>query len=285
MQIIPGRPYTSFGVPVAQDSLDMGYFAPIFPAPVRDNRSFDFSAMIGDPTATINTVDWTCDNADLNATVTDPNPAGRLIGSPTLTGQVSTQLIGDCVVDVDYLFTGTANLADGRILVKRALMSCIEFTTGDVPIQTLPNGAIIFDYAHWLSVYPEFKSTTEEQANGYWQNACYILRNDGSSPVDDPEQRRMLLELLTAHIAALFGGPGGGPGYGVQMGGVYTSKSVNGVSLGSSGPFSVTGTQQWYMLTRYGQEYWFKTRALRQFQYIPGPQRFPNQYWPYYPYG
>jgi hypothetical protein len=69
------------------------------------------------------------------------------------------------------------------------------------------------------------------------------------------------------------------------MGGVYTSKSVNGVSLGSSGPFSVTGTQQWYMLTRYGQEYLFKTRALRQFQYIPGPQRFPNQYWPYYPYG
>ena len=112
-----------------------------------------------------------------------------------------------------------------------------------------------------------------------------MLFRSCSSPVQNLDERKELLLLLTAHLAALFGGPNGGGGFSPAMTGVITSKSVNGVSLGSSGMFpGVSGTQAWYMTTKYGQAYWMKVRAYRLFYYAPGFQRLmisPFTNWPW----
>jgi hypothetical protein len=269
-----------YRLPSPRLALDIVTLGPIAPAPVRDFRSLDFTTLVNNPAVTISDVAWTCEVAPDSAN-DDPAP-DRIIGDPTVAGQASTVLFGDGVDGVTYLLTATADLSDGRVLVMRGSLSVVAQV---ITQPQLPPGAVPFDYALFVTMFPEFQSLSAQTVYALWLNACVILRNDASSPVQDPQTRVMLLMLLTAHLAALFGGPQGGGGFGPQLGGVYTSKAVDGVSLGSSGPYpGVTGTNAWYLQTRYGQDYWMKTRALRTFHYVPGPQRFVTWPWSSWPY-
>ena len=266
-------------------TLDLVALAPIFPAPTRDFRTFDFTQMIGDLTVPISVVTWECAVAP-DSPVPDMEPDLRLLQDPTIEGQYFQQtscLVGDMIEGVVYILTVQANFQDGRILVQRGSLPCVAETLPELPE---PDPCVVpFDYDAFLTMFPEFVSLPSEQVFGYWVMACEGLRNDCSSPVQNLDERKELLLLLTAHFAALLGGPQGGGGFSPAMTGAITSKSVNGVSIGSSGIFpGVSGTQAYYMLTRYGQAYWYKIRAYRLFYYQPGFQRLmiaPFTSWPW----
>src|SRR5258708_20195445 len=68
----------------------------------------------------------------------------------------------------------------------------------------MSNPVVIFDYAGWLAQYPEFAYVTPPQATGYFNQATLLVDNTLSSPVQDPTQLATLLNMATAHIAALF---------------------------------------------------------------------------------
>lgn len=257
---------------------------PIFPSPVRDFRSLDFSALIANPEIQITVVSWTCEMAP-DTPVDDWHPMDRLIDPPMIdmpNAQSTTQMVGDMIDGARYVLVAQATLSDGRILVIRGVLTCLAESLVPEP---LPPGAVAFDYNLWITLFPEFRSVTPEQAHAYWVMACEIVRNDRTSLIQDPEERKDILLLLTAHIASLFGGPQGGGGFSPTMTGVITSKSVNGVSLGSSGMFpGVSGTQAWYQTSKYGQLAWMKLRAWRSFYYISGPQRDLISPWTSWPW-
>jgi len=265
-------------------ALDLVTLPPIFPAPVRDFRTLDFTALINNPAMMIDRVTWEC-HAMPDTPVDDFEPELRLLADPTIdppTGQLTSVLVGDMIDGVTYLLIAQATIGDGRLLIRRGSLKCIAQPL-EAPL--LRPGEIPFNYTRFLTLFPEFTSISEEQAHGYWSMACEILRNDNSSPVRDPAEREEILLLLTAHLAALFGGPMGGGGFGPQITGGINSKSVNGVSISGGGILpGVTGTQAWYQLTRYGQMAWMKLRAYRLFHYIPGPERWlysPFTAWPW----
>ena len=65
-------------------------------------------------------------------------------------------------------------------------------------------GVIVqFNYERWLARYPEFSQVAQPTAQEYFGEATLYLRNDGTGPVRDAETQLRLLNMLTAHIAAL----------------------------------------------------------------------------------
>lgn len=282
-------------------------FAPIAPAPVRDYRSFDFTREIAPtplappasdmaaggytalPGGVIVEALWSC-RVMAGSQRDDPEADRRLVTSPVFDAMTTSQLVGDCVEGVTYELSAQVTLSDGRVFVKSAPLICYGAAAQDAaPPVLLENGAIPFDYESWVLKFPEFQMLTETQAQAYWDEAGLLFRNDATSPVPDPTQRREILDLLTAHCAALFAPPpmgrGGSAGYGA-LAGVITSKSVNGVSVGSSGLLpGFTGNKAWFAQTQYGLKYLSLTAGWRQFHYVPGPYpRFPPSHWPAYGY-
>jgi hypothetical protein len=254
---------------------------PIGPAPARDVFTFDFTDDIVRENAptndAISSVTWDVDNAPSSDPI-DPTPQNRLIGTPTFTSYISSALLGDMLDGVTYLITVSANISpSGRILVKLGEVSCIGQPHFVEEVRA--PGFLPFDYDVFVTQFPEFESTSSEVLSGLWDRASVIFRNDSSSPAQELSLRRVLLNMLTAHLASMFAGPGGAGG----LVGRINSKSVNGVSVGAEG-FGVQGTQAWYLTTRYGAEFWRATAAYRTFRYIPGPTRFPTIYGSRYPY-
>jgi len=260
-------------------------FGPIMPAPARDNFTFDFTAQIG-ASGAISAAAWICKMSDVS-TVEDPTPDTRIVAPPTFSTTTTTALCGDMIDGAIYQFQAAATIDDGRVFVKFSELLCSSDPMNAPPMVDQTTGAVLFNYSNWASQYPEFNTLDPDVAQGFWNEACLLFRNDDTSPELDPQARSEILGLLTAHCAAIFAPPplGRGGGGTTALAGVLTSKSVNGVSVGSSGLFpGVSGSAAWYLTTQYGAKAWKLMAAYRNFHYVPGPQRFPNQYWPYYPY-
>lgn len=95
------------------------------------------------------------------------------------------------------------------------------------------------------------------------------LNPTDSSIVQDATHRAVLLNMLTAHIAAL-----------------ASRELVGRVSQASEGSVAVTadmgpvsGSQAWLVQTRYGAAYWSATVKYRSFRYVSGrswPQVLTN---------
>jgi hypothetical protein len=256
-------------------NIDVTVFDPILPAPTRDVFVFDFTDAItknpnpsGPANPVIDTVTWVCTLATYSQVV-DPTPGARLVAAPTFSDFKTSCLAGDMIDGADYLFTATATITDGRILSKLGSVICLAEPRPPVPAG--PPGSVPFDNDAFISSYPEFEGVSPEVIHAQWNQAGVLFRNDPSSPEQDLVTRGALLNMLTAHLLASFGGPGGGAG----LVGRINSKSVNGVSVSAEG-FGVTGTQGWYLTTKYGALFWRATAAYRTFRYIPGPQRFPS---------
>lgn len=130
-------------------------------------------------------------------------------------------------------------------------------------------GVVTFDYAAWLARFPEFTGTVDEPAGqACFDQACIMLNNTASSPVQDLNLRRQLLWLVTAHIAQLFYGSS------VQA----RSPLVGRIDKATEGSVNVSavmplwfGDGAWYNQTQYGAAYWAATAPYRMFQYRPGP--------------
>ena len=129
---------------------------------------------------------------------------------------------------------------------------------------------VTFNYATWQSRYPEFQGVSQELAQEYFNEACLYCVNDGSGPIRNPAQLAPLLNMLTAHIAALYATANGEP----------VNPLVGRISNATQGSVSVSsdmdipaGSEQWFAQTKYGFSYWQATAAFRTMHYLPGPER------------
>lgn len=143
-------------------------------------------------------------------------------------------------------------------------------------------GVIVsFNYALWIATYPEFTATVNPtQAQSYFTIATSIHRNDGGGPVNDTNQQLALLNMLTAHIAALFAPPAAGqPASGLV--GRINSATQGSVSVQAAYSSNVPQQMAWFIQTKYGALYWTATAPFRTMRYVPnrnpgvvGPRSF-----------
>lgn len=277
---------------MAATSVQTATFDPILPGG-RDYFTFDFTNEIGnippgapDLHPSIQAATWTIAIEPTSPPDADPTPDDRLLGDPLFDATHTSHLVGDMIDGVVYVLTASVTLSDGRVLLKSSELTCM--TEHEPVMPPVDAGVVVFDYDRFVSAFPQFAGANTDALERMWISAGLIFRNDWTSPEQDLPTRAYLLGLLTAHIAALFAGPGGGPGgfgAGNSMVGRINSKSVNGVSVSADGFPGVNGTQSWYLTTQYGALYWKATAAYRTMHYFPGPVRYPP-YGPYYaPYG
>ena len=125
---------------------------------------------------------------------------------------------------------------------------------------------VVFDYATWSTLYPQFAGVNAVQAGLYFQQATLYLDNTPGSAVQNLVKRALILNMLTAHIAAL--------GLQAAKGGLVgrvSSASEGSVSVSTD--YQVTKGAEWFAQTPYGAAAWQAMAAYRTFRYIPGPGR------------
>lgn len=148
-----------------------------------------------------------------------------------------------------------------------------------------------FDYAAWVARYPEFASILEPTAAAYFAEAGIYWRNDGTGPVSTTAIQSLLLNMLTAHIAWLNsprdaqGNPAatGEPAPGLV--GRVNSATEGSVSVQVDYGAPATGSEAWFIQSRYGVAFWQATAAYRTMRYRARPQivvdGLYNPIWPF----
>lgn len=129
---------------------------------------------------------------------------------------------------------------------------------------------VTFDVAAFQARYPEFSTVPTATLQSYFDEVGVVyINNTDASPIADLAFRGYLLNMATAHLAALnYGVNGEAPQDGVGRIDQATQGSVS-VHL-DMGPTS--NTQAWWMQTKYGAALWQATAGLRTFQYKTAPQ-------------
>ena len=126
-----------------------------------------------------------------------------------------------------------------------------------------------FDYGAWSALYPELAAgVSQPQAQQYFNLATAIHRNDGGGPVNDPVQQLSLLNMVTAHIAALFAPPTAGQQPNNLVGRI-NSASQGSVSVQAAYSNNVSEQQAWFIQTKYGAMYWAAAAPFRTMRYVP----------------
>jgi hypothetical protein len=141
-----------------------------------------------------------------------------------------------------------------------------------------PGTPIVFDYATWAATFPELANVNSAQAGSYFDMATLYFNNAGwqaSLP-----QAPALLNLLTAHIAALFA-PQDQQGNPSSAGPAQSPNVVGRIESANQGSVSVqldigdvtkgSPSQAWYMQTKYGAAYWYATAQFRSARYRRTP--------------
>lgn len=130
---------------------------------------------------------------------------------------------------------------------------------------------VVFVPADFKTVYPEFSAVPDVQLEYYFAQAEIYLDNTNASPVQNVSTRKILLWMLTAHIAQLAGvleNSGGGSSGLVPVG--RTSSATEG-SVSVDFEYKAPGTAQWYVQTQYGAAYWEATSSVRTIHYLARP--------------
>lgn len=137
------------------------------------------------------------------------------------------------------------------------------------------NGVVVFDYAAWSARYPEFSSVMQATAQQYFYEAQLYCDNTPCSIVRDLCERSILLNMVTAHIAAL----------NAPLNGQPSSPLVGRISNATEGSVSVgaqmdmpPGSAQWFNQTKYGAAYWQATAQFRSMLYVRGPVPVANPF-------
>lgn len=129
---------------------------------------------------------------------------------------------------------------------------------------------VVFDPVAFWQIYPSFESVFEAVLQNYFDEATLYLDNTDNSLVHDVGQRRLLLNLLVAHLACLRSGENGQAPSG--MVGRISSASEGSVSISTEyGSSSEMGN--WFNQTRFGAEFWMLTARYRTLRYIPPVRR------------
>lgn len=125
---------------------------------------------------------------------------------------------------------------------------------------------VVFVPADFKARYCEFTAVADALLQACFDEAGLYLSNTDCSVVQDLDRRRILLWMLTAHIAYLGGAlnsNGGGP---VPVG--RTSSATEG-SVSVSFDYGVPGTAAWFSQSQWGAAFWQATLSLRSFRYRP----------------
>ena len=128
-------------------------------------------------------------------------------------------------------------------------------------------GVVTFDPTAFIARYPEFATVSTLLLQDYFDESTIYLSNTDASLVTSIPQRTLLLNMLVAHLAALYSGVNGQPPSGIV--GRISNASEGSVSVAADmGP--ITNSQAFYVQTKYGSAYWAATRAFRTFRYRVG---------------
>lgn len=136
---------------------------------------------------------------------------------------------------------------------------------------------VVFDYAGWAIRYPELALwVAEPLAQAYFNEACFYCDNTASSPIPDTT-RPTLLNMVTAHIAAL----------NAPLSGRESPALVGRINSATEGSVTVStenlyppGTAQWWQATKYGAAFWAATQQYRLNFYVANPARSVDPYAP-----
>lgn len=143
-------------------------------------------------------------------------------------------------------------------------------------------GVVQFDYNGWSARYPELAASVPQPlAQQYFFESQLYLDNTPCSPVCNLIQRAVLLNMMTAHIAAL----------NAPLNGEASSPLVGRISGASEGSVSVQtdygvpGSAAWFSQTKYGAAFWQATVAYRTMHYVPviGRDMDPFEPWGFTP--
>ena len=129
---------------------------------------------------------------------------------------------------------------------------------------------VTFDYPTWTARYPEFALIPDAVASLYFNEATLYCSNEACAIIP-PIPRATILNMLTAHIAALNQVVGGQP----------VNPLVGRISDATEGSVSVSvalegvpGTAAWFTQTKYGIAAYQAMAPYRTARYVPSPGRF-----------
>lgn len=126
-------------------------------------------------------------------------------------------------------------------------------------------GIVVFDPARFKQRYGEFNSVNDVALGDFFTEATLYLDNTDCSIVSDLAQRTLLLNMLTAHIAA---GNSCGSGGAAGLVGRISSATEGSVSVTADFYDAQNGTEAWFASTKYGAAYWAATARYRTAIYI-----------------
>ena len=132
-------------------------------------------------------------------------------------------------------------------------------------------GVVAFDFVAWSARYPELSTVSQPQAQAYFVEAGLYLGNTGASPVQDLSRRALILNMVTAHIAALAIETQQGDSQSPALVGRIASASEGSVSVSTA--FEVPGTASWFAQTQYGASAWAAMAPYRMARFYPGARR------------
>jgi hypothetical protein len=126
-------------------------------------------------------------------------------------------------------------------------------------------GVVVFDVSLFKAANPEFTTVAPARLQQNFSYATLLLNNSCGSLMVDAPTRETFLNLLTAHLTALFDGVNGQPPAGVVgrvSGATEGSVSVQ-LDMGQTNMDAA-----WYEQTRWGALYWAATAPFRTFRYV-----------------
>lgn len=136
-------------------------------------------------------------------------------------------------------------------------------------------GVVTFSYATWSSRYPELAtSVTQPTAQAYFNEATLYADNSPSSIIQDLDERAVLLNMVTAHIAALNAPLNSQPSS--PLVGRISGATQGSVSVQTA--YEVPGTAAWFSQTKYGAAFWQATTKYRSMLYVRGPVPIANPF-------
>ena len=129
---------------------------------------------------------------------------------------------------------------------------------------------VVFDPATFKLAFPEFAQVPDARLTVlFGMVTATTIDNTDASVVVDPLQRSPMIDLLIAHMLALFGYTRADgtfvPGPGVV--GRVSSATEGSVSTSLEYRAAATATEAWYNQTPYGAMYWAMTAPFRSFRY------------------
>lgn len=130
----------------------------------------------------------------------------------------------------------------------------------------------VFNYAAWVATFPEFSAVSQNTATNYFAIAMAV--QPGLNNVSDEQGlQTAYINMLVAHVAALFSNADGTPSASNTLVGRLSSVSEGSVSAQAEYAAQVGQSMAWYVQTKYGALYWQATANFRSATYRPGIRR------------